>query len=255
MTVMMETDKTVARDRTEYYATVFLAIGFFAGISNFGFTSCFSIAGELLTDRLRKMSFKTMLKQDLAWYDDPKNSVGALCARLSGDTSSIQGATGSWMGTLTQAFTTIVFSVAISFYVLPKLAAVAVIFSPVIFIATYLSDRMLQGQQIEEKAALEQASKLVFQAVSNIRTVASLCKEDKFVDMYSSHLVEPHRYVMRGATALMRCHHLQTYNVLFLFQKSHSLLSYVWNRPCNLPIFIFLCLCRHCLLRCLPCSI
>lgn len=27
----------------------------------------------------------------MGWYDDPKNSVGALCARLSGDAAAVQG--------------------------------------------------------------------------------------------------------------------------------------------------------------------
>lgn len=51
----------------------------------------FSVAGVKLTMRLRKMTFSTMLKQEIGWFDDDKNSTGALCARLSGDAASVQG--------------------------------------------------------------------------------------------------------------------------------------------------------------------
>jgi ATP-binding cassette, subfamily B (MDR/TAP), member 1 len=51
----------------------------------------FGIIGENLTMRLRKSTFTAMLTQEVAWYDDPKNSTGALCSRLSGDAASVQG--------------------------------------------------------------------------------------------------------------------------------------------------------------------
>lgn len=35
--------------------------------------------------------FSAMLRQEMAWFDDEKNSVGALSAKLSGDTSAVQG--------------------------------------------------------------------------------------------------------------------------------------------------------------------
>ena len=51
----------------------------------------FSISGEELTIRLRNLSFRAMLKQEMGWFDHTKNSVGALCSRLSGDAAAVQG--------------------------------------------------------------------------------------------------------------------------------------------------------------------
>ncbi len=51
----------------------------------------FTTAGEHLTLRMRKLAFEAMLKQEIGWFDDPMNSTGALCARLSSDASAIQG--------------------------------------------------------------------------------------------------------------------------------------------------------------------
>lgn len=44
-----------------------------------------------MTTRLREMSFSTMVKQEVGWFDDKGNNTGALCARLSGEASSVQG--------------------------------------------------------------------------------------------------------------------------------------------------------------------
>lgn len=51
----------------------------------------FAISGEELTIRLRHLVFRAMLKQEMGWFDESKNSVGALCSRLSGDASAVQG--------------------------------------------------------------------------------------------------------------------------------------------------------------------
>jgi len=41
--------------------------------------------------RLRGEMFQAMVRQEVAWFDIKSNSSGALCARLSGDASSVQG--------------------------------------------------------------------------------------------------------------------------------------------------------------------
>lgn len=61
------------------------------GLGTFTQIWAYGIAGEILTMRLRAMTFAAMLKQEMAWFDDKTNSVGALCSRLSGDTSNVQG--------------------------------------------------------------------------------------------------------------------------------------------------------------------
>lgn len=51
----------------------------------------FAKSGELLTRRLRKIGFQAMLGQDIGWFDDRKNSPGALTTRLATDASQVQG--------------------------------------------------------------------------------------------------------------------------------------------------------------------
>lgn len=38
--------------------------------------------------------FRAMLSQEMGWYDDKANGVGAICARLSGEAASVQGVSG-----------------------------------------------------------------------------------------------------------------------------------------------------------------
>lgn len=51
----------------------------------------YGVAGEFLTERLRKLMFEKLLEQEIAFFDDRDNSTGALCGRLSGEAAAVQG--------------------------------------------------------------------------------------------------------------------------------------------------------------------
>lgn len=71
---------------------------------------------------LRSMSFKSIMQQEVGWFDEEKNSVGALSARLAGDAANVQGAIGFPLSGLIQAFSNFICSGTISFYYSWKLA-------------------------------------------------------------------------------------------------------------------------------------
>ncbi|CAG7820079.1 unnamed protein product, partial [Allacma fusca] len=133
-----------------------------------------------------------MLQQELAWHDQLENSVGALCSRLSGDSASIRGATGGRLHIVVHTLATVASSAGISLYIMPRLGAVALAFVPLILLATYKSGKIIENRHVKEKSSSDEASRIAFQAVSNIRTVASLCSERTFVSKYCSALVQSH---------------------------------------------------------------
>ena len=57
----------------------------------------FTIAGEHLTLRMRRLAFEAMLSQEIGWFDEPTNGTGALCARLSADAAAIQGVSSTYI--------------------------------------------------------------------------------------------------------------------------------------------------------------
>ena len=54
-------------------------------------TFCFTVAGENLTSRLRSRLFKAFMRQEIGWFDDERNSSGALTTRLAHDAGQVQG--------------------------------------------------------------------------------------------------------------------------------------------------------------------
>ena len=116
---------------------------------------CFSISGETLTARLRSLSFKAMLRQEIGWFDEERNSSGALITRLADDASKVQGATGARLGLLIETSAGMLFSIIIAFvysWVLTFLIAAVI---PLAGIAGALEVKSLAGHAIQNKKSLE----------------------------------------------------------------------------------------------------
>ncbi|CAG2104143.1 unnamed protein product, partial [Medioppia subpectinata] len=170
------------------YSMLFVAMGIIAGIASFLQIYMFGLCAERLTMRLRKGVFTAMLKQEVAWFDERDNSTGALCSRLSSDASSVQGAAGSRLSTLCQAVSTLGAGVVLALYYSWKLGLVIICFIPLVIASTYFQMKIISGQITKDKKSREDASSIAVEAISSIRTVASLHQENAFIDNYSNAL-------------------------------------------------------------------
>jgi len=74
---------------SKYLDSIYYSYFFFLFIPPQGYA--FSKSGELLTRRLRRLGFHAMLGQEIGWFDDRRNSPGALTTRLATDASQVQG--------------------------------------------------------------------------------------------------------------------------------------------------------------------
>ncbi|XP_067628798.1 ATP-dependent translocase ABCB1 isoform X2 [Eurosta solidaginis] len=177
-------DPEYVRENTNKYSLYFLITGIIVGFAAFLQIFMFGIAGEKLTERLRGLLFESILKQDIAWFDDKVNSTGSLCARLSGDAAAVQGATGQRIGTIVQSVSTIILGIGVSMYYEWSLSLLALAFSPLILIASYFQRKVMAQENMGTAKSMENCTKLAVEVVSNIRTVASLGREEMFYHQY-----------------------------------------------------------------------
>ncbi|XP_053963436.1 ATP-dependent translocase ABCB1 [Anastrepha ludens] len=177
-------DPQYVRDNTNQYSIYFVVTGIIVGFATFLQIYMFGIAGEKLTERLRGLMFEAILKQEVAWFDDKANSTGSLCARLSGDSAAVQGATGQRIGTIVQSVATIGLGIGLSMYYEWSLGLLALAFAPFILIASYLQRKVMAQENMGTAKTMENCTKLAVEVVSNIRTVASLGREEMFYRQY-----------------------------------------------------------------------
>ncbi|XP_007452679.1 PREDICTED: bile salt export pump [Lipotes vexillifer] len=198
-------DKEEQRSQIHGVCLLFVAIGCVSFCTQFLQGYAFAKSGELLTKRLRKLGFRAMLRQDIGWFDDLRNSPGALTTRLATDASQVQGAAGSQIGMMVNSFTNITVAMIIAFFFSWKLSLVIMCFFPFLALSGAIQTKMLMGFATHDKQALEVAGQITNEALSNIRTVAGIGKERQFIEVFETELEKPYKTAIRKANVYGFC--------------------------------------------------
>ncbi|CAN6878132.1 unnamed protein product [Brassica oleracea] len=162
----------------------------------------FGIMGERLTLRVRQMMFSAILRNEIGWFDKVDNTSSMLASQLESDSTLLRTIVVDRSTILLENFGLVVTSFIISFILNWRLTLVVLATYPLI-ISGHISEKLfMQGYGVNLNKAYLKANMLAGEAISNIRTVAAFCAEDKVLELYSNELLEPsERSFRRGQTA------------------------------------------------------
>jgi len=158
----------------------------------------FAYCSERLVHRSRDKAFRTMLRQDIAFFDKEENSAGALTSFLSTETTHLAGMSGVTLGTILVVTTTLVAAISLSCAINWKLALVCTATIPVLLACGFLRFWMLARFMDRAKRAYESSASYACEATSAIRTVASLTREEDVWEHYHQSLVEQGKKSLRS---------------------------------------------------------
>ncbi|KAL6840490.1 hypothetical protein ACP4OV_030300 [Aristida adscensionis] len=145
----------------------------------------FGMAGGKLIERVRSLTFQSIMHQEIAWFDEPSNSSGALGARLYIDALNIRRLVGDNLAILVQCIVTLIAGFSIAFASDWKLTLIIICVIPLVGSQNYMQVKFLKGFSEDAKVMYEDASQIVTEAIGSIRTVASFCAEKRVITSYS----------------------------------------------------------------------
>jgi ATP-binding cassette subfamily B (MDR/TAP) protein 1 len=172
------------RHDVNFWSLMYLMLGLVEFVAYTIQGLCFVFSSERLIFRVRNHVFQTLLRQDITYFE--QNSSSALLAILLSQTTQLSALSGALFGTVILTSTTVIATVAISLAIGWKFALVAMSSVPVLlscaFLQAYILARLRNNMRRESSRSID----YICEAVSSMRTVASLTMEANICQRYSS---------------------------------------------------------------------
>jgi ABC-type multidrug transport system fused ATPase/permease subunit len=159
-------------------------------------------AGELLTERVRSQAYKAMLRQEVAWFDDPDHQVGSLTSKLANEASRIKMATGNTLFYLCAAVSAIILAIVIALASGWELGLTILPLMPLTILSGVIQGYMNTGYEMKSHQRTEESGRVASEAVDKVRTLASLTKEFYFLDKYMAFFEQMKKEARRRANII-----------------------------------------------------
>ncbi|KAL1405645.1 GTPase-activating protein [Vanrija albida] len=177
----------------------FFIIAILAAVAMFFNYWCFSTTGWELATTLRKRLFAAVVRHDIEWFDEDENATGTVTANIADQPQKVQGLFGVTLGSILQAFITLVGGAVVGLAYAPLLSLIGIACVPLIVGSGYIRLRVVVLKDEQTKKWHASSAQLASEAAASVRTVASLTREDDVERIYSTSLEEPVRISNRTA--------------------------------------------------------
>lgn len=159
----------------------------------------FGIIGERILYALRKLSFRSLLEQNLEWHVSEGRTPTRLLSIITKDCMSIGSFSGSTFGTVFAICVNVVIAIVISHIYAWKIALVTLVTIPILLGCGIMQLRMLARFEERHHEAFTTANSLATEAIQSIRSVATLSLERTYMESYKRLLEPPAKQIVRSA--------------------------------------------------------
>ncbi|KAJ6432713.1 hypothetical protein OIU84_019871 [Salix udensis] len=172
------------RQDVDRWCLMIAIMGVVTVVANFLQHFYFGIMGEKMTERVRRMMFSAMLRNEVGWFDEEDNSADTLSMRLANDATFVRAAFSNRLSIFIQDSAAVIVAVVIGMLLQWRLALVALATLPVLAVSAFAQKLWLAGfsrgiQEMHRKASL-----VLEDAVRNIYTVVAFCAGNKVMELY-----------------------------------------------------------------------
>ncbi|KAL1104553.1 hypothetical protein V6Z11_D04G072500 [Gossypium hirsutum] len=169
------------QDEVDRWCLIIACMGIVTVVANFLQHFYFGIMGEKMTERVRRMMFSAMLRNEIGWFDNEENSPDNLSMRLANDATFVRAAFSNRLSIFIQDSAAVIVAILIGMLLHWRLALVAFATLPVLAVSAFAQKLWLAGfskgiQEMHRKASL-----VLEDAVRNIYTVVAFCAGNKFL--------------------------------------------------------------------------
>ncbi|KAL8144526.1 hypothetical protein V2J09_017558 [Rumex salicifolius] len=190
-------DNDLMERKTKLYVFIFIGAGLYAVVAYLIQHYFFSIMGENLTTRVRRMMLAVILRNEVGWFDEEEHNSSLLAARLATDAADVKSAIAERISVILQNMTSLLASFIVAFIVEWRVSLLILATFPLLVLANFAQQLSLKGFAGDTAKAHAKTSMIAGEGVSNIRTVAAFNAQEKILSLFSTELRAPQRRSLR----------------------------------------------------------
>jgi ATP-binding cassette subfamily B (MDR/TAP) protein 1 len=172
------------QQESNFWSLMFLMLGCVTLVAHSIQGSLFAYTSEILARRVKEQSLRHILHQDVGFFDMEENSAGALTAFVAAETTQMTKVSGSTIGEILIALTSITASIATSIAIGWKLALVCVSVLPLLITCGFLRSWVLKNYTSRAAGLYADSAASAAENIAAIKTVAALTLESHVAKAY-----------------------------------------------------------------------
>ncbi|CAI0388535.1 unnamed protein product [Linum tenue] len=174
--------------KTKEYVFIYIGAGLYAVVAYLIQHYFFSIMGENLTTRVRRMMLAAILRNEVGWFDEEEHNSSLVAAKLATDAADVKSAIAERISVILQNMTSLLTSFIVAFIIEWRVSLLILGTFPLLVLANFAQDTA---------KAHAKTSMIAGEGVSNIRTVAAFNAQDKILSLFCHELRIPQLHSLK----------------------------------------------------------
>ncbi|CAI0388592.1 unnamed protein product [Linum tenue] len=174
--------------KTKEYVFIYIGAGLYAVVAYLIQHYFFSIMGENLTTRVRRMMLAAILRNEVGWFDEEEHNSSLVAAKLATDAADVKSAIAERISVILQNMTSLLTSFIVAFIIEWRVSLLILGTFPLLVLANFAQVCC---------SAHAKTSMIAGEGVSNIRTVAAFNAQDKILSLFCHELRIPQLHSLK----------------------------------------------------------
>lgn len=212
------------RDAGDFFGLMFFVLAIIEFFANVMSWSGFGWVSEHIVYSVRVLSFRSLFEQDLQWHQSEGRTPALLLSYITRDGNALAGLSGSVLGTMISITVNLVAAIILTHIIAWKIALVCLSLVPLLLGAGMMELHVLGQFEEKHETAYTKSVDIGTEAITNIKTVASLSLEGEILSDYRRSLKGPRQETLRVTLQASLCQ-----AVTYFLGNCVNALAYWWG--------------------------
>lgn len=181
------------RSKGDFYGLMFFVLAIIEFFANVASWTGFGWVSERIVCTVRVLSFRSLFEQDLQWHQSKGRTPALLLSYITRDGNALAGLSGSVIGTLFSITVNLIAAIILTHIIAWKIALVCLALVPLLLGAGLMELRVLGRFEDRHENAYTKSVDIGVEAITSIKTIASLSLEQDTLTTYRRSLKGPRK--------------------------------------------------------------